>query len=274
MSQLAPPPLEGSPERNHDVSFDEHSFQDDEDPGFAESPSVRAAKAGNTKSRNQLSKKKNTAISKRLAQAGESSHRSNGSGVNGVGETDEQAMDEMINEPSTTAGPSRRPRSSTAGRPKRVESPTISDIFNNDEPFVDDDMGDASEPVQDSANEVDEVPVRRSSNRTKVVNAREDASTLKQTRGRRGKQKSPASIHSSTDGFEAMPEAEILPERAQPVTKAKRGRPPGVKKPVRSRKPSPAKHGDGADPVRRIRNASQAPEERIEHVDEGKYEVL
>jgi hypothetical protein len=259
------------------VTFGEHSFQDDEDPGFAESPSVRAAKAGDAKSRSQLSKKKNTAISMRLAKAGESSQRSNGSGLNGVNQSDESARDGMINEPSTNAGPSRRPRTSAAGRPKRVASPTVDEFFGddtNDQPFVDNDMGAASEPVQDSADEDDEVSARRSSNRTKVVNAREEASTVKQTRGRRGKQKSPASVHSSTDAFETMPEAEALPERTQPVTKAKRGRPPGIKKPVRARKPSPAKHGDGADPVRRTRNASQAPEERIERVDEGKSNLV
>ena len=259
------------------MTFDEHSFQDDEDPGFAESPSVRAAKAGNAKSRSQLSKKKNTAISKRLAKAGESSQRRNGSGPSGVGYTDEPAMDEMSNESSTDAGPSRRPRMSPAGRPKRVASPTVDEFFGDDannEPFMDDDMGDAPEHAQDSADEVDEVPARRTSNRTKVVNAREEASTVKQTRGRRGKQKSPVSVHSSTDDFETMPDAEVPPERAQPATKARRGRPPAAKKPVRARKPSPTKNGNGSDPVRRTRTASQAPEEHIEHVDEGKFDLL
>ena len=266
-----------------------NAFDDDDEGDVAESPSVRAAKAGDAK-RINASKRKFTAMSKRLSKAngGANSLRS----LNDTLTTDAQASN-GLEAASMRAGPSRRAGASGQEAGQRQSAvdgeagETITDtdqheaddhtLDNNNDNDVDPAFGmdDFDEGFGEEQGGLDadpeQVSSRRSSTRAAAAKSREKTAAAAKGKGKGKKSRASPNQH-SVDEFDEMPEEEViavksklgtekLNARSKPVVKAKRGR--KVKEtPAAARETS-------SEPRPRGRSTVQLAAERVERVDEG-----
>lgn len=263
-----------------------NAFDDDDDGDVAESPSVRAAKAGDAK-RNNASSRRFTALSKRLGKSnGASSLRALGDAI-----AADTAVPKGSDAAGTKAGPSRRTDKSTrdAGRPGSAageaddEDDEPVDHANGDDQAFGNDDDDGVDPAfgadgfdEDLAPgqaELDTDPERISSRRssTRAAAAKSREKTAATAKGKGKKSRLSPKEH-SVDEFDDMPEEEAAPAKARSSAKKAKALSKPVakaKKPAKAKEAPAVSRGTSVEPRPRGRSTVQLAAERVERVDEG-----